>query len=36
METINDAMHTMMRIFVKTHLEEEEYLDFENIRKEGD
>ena len=33
METINDVMHAMNRLYFKAHLEEREYRDFEHIRK---
>ena len=33
METINDVMHAMNRLYFKAHLVEEEYHDFEYIRK---
>ena len=33
METKNDVMHAMNRLYFKAHLVEEEYLDFEYIRK---
>ena len=32
METINDVMHAMNRLYFKSHLAEEEYHDFEYIR----
>ena len=33
METINDVMHAMNRLYFKAHLAEEKYPDFEYIRK---
>ena len=33
METINNVMHAMNRLYFKAHLVEEEYHDFEYIRK---
>ena len=33
METKNDVMHALNRLYFKAHLVEEEYHDFEYIRK---